>query len=157
MKLVPNRLRFTLRTLFIVVTVLCVFLGRIVYLAQEQKQAVAAVESTGPLVVYDFGKVTGTMPPGPAWLWSVVDKNLCFDVKYVWLGKSATDDTLRQVGKLRHVQLIKIVDAPGITDRGLEHVKGLSHLSELWVLRTSVTQRAAKELERPDRRVYWSD
>jgi hypothetical protein len=71
----PKRLfRISLRTLFVLTTVLCVWLGFKVHPVEQQQEAVAWVMERGGHVIYDFefdGDVIAipyAKPPGPDWL-----------------------------------------------------------------------------------------
>lgn len=59
---------FSLRTLFVVMTVLGIWLGVIANRAREQREAVAAIKGLGGTVYYDWEFGTGGKPRGPAWL-----------------------------------------------------------------------------------------
>jgi hypothetical protein len=71
--------RFSLRTLLVLMTVLCVWLGFKVNAARRQKEAVLALRETGAMIVFDYQlrTVSGLpqkkidltrSPPGPVWL-----------------------------------------------------------------------------------------
>ena len=55
--------RFSLRTLLLLIAVLCVWLGIQVNAARRQREAVAAIQSAGGSVVYDYEIVP--RPPTP--------------------------------------------------------------------------------------------
>lgn len=57
------RVRFSLRALIVVMTVLCLFLGHKAHRAREQRQAVAALEAAGAQVSYQQSTVTGWLFP----------------------------------------------------------------------------------------------
>ena len=58
--------QFSLRTLMVLVTVLCVWLGLVSERARKQREAVAAIEALGGWVWYDYQN-SGQEPPGPKW------------------------------------------------------------------------------------------
>src|SRR5262245_40067519 len=73
-------LRFSLRTMLLLITALCIWLGFQINAARRQKEAVAAILSVGGAVYYDYqyaplavGGPSYTLdqnrtPPGPQWL-----------------------------------------------------------------------------------------
>jgi hypothetical protein len=146
---------FSLRALFIVVTVLGVWLGFIVHHARQQKAALAALESVGGYFYYDYQYeppetyYPNAAPPGPSWFWRFVDKDLFFDVVAVGLNsKPATDDTLEQVRRLRRLQQLDLAGAPKVTDKGLNNLNALNRLTYLRLDGTSVSESAAEEFQR---------
>src|SRR5262245_25282078 len=76
----PRWLRFSLRTFFATLTLLCVWLGLQVNAAKRQRSAAAAIVKAGGDVRYDYQKVSpgpggatidwdaSITPPAPAWL-----------------------------------------------------------------------------------------
>ena len=62
-----RRFRFSLRTLFVAVTLLCLWLGLHVHRAYEQKRAVDDLEELGALVYY--------RPPA-VWLATFLDRDM---------------------------------------------------------------------------------
>ena len=74
----PRRrwLQFSLRTLFVLLTVLCVFCAWLkvtVERARKQREAVSALKTAGAIVHYDFDydrfgkRIAQPKAPGPAW------------------------------------------------------------------------------------------
>ena len=65
----PKRrwLQFSLRTLMVVVTVFCIWMGITAKRARLQKQAVEAVLEAGGRIIYEHQE-TNSDPPGPEWL-----------------------------------------------------------------------------------------
>ena len=87
--MMPHRryLTFSLRTLFILLTALAVWLGVVVNRAREQREAVKAIEALGGRVRYDWQRSTGVAvmgyidvkmlaakkrPSGPAWIRQII-------------------------------------------------------------------------------------
>jgi len=147
----PKRrwLQFSLRTMFVVVTVFCVFLGMVVKRARDQKLAVEAILEAGGTVYYqhqsDFD--SPTVPPGPEWLRGLVgDEYFSTVTKVILLGPKFNDTTLLAVGKLTDVKSLGFYDAT-ITDAGLLHLKRLTNLDTLVILNSSVTDAGVKKLK----------
>jgi hypothetical protein len=150
-----RRLKFSLRTLFAVITIFGIWLGWHVHHAQQQKQAIAAIEAIGGYYYYEYQydppeTYDGLRsPPGPAWLWKLVDDNMFFDVAAVGLNsKPATDKTMNQVRKLTQLQQLDLADAAQVTDRGLQCLEGLNRLNYLRLDGTSISDGAIREYQR---------
>ena len=60
--------QYSLRTLFVLVTVLCVWLAVTVERVRKQREAVEAIEALGGQVYYEYQSSGGQEPPGPKWL-----------------------------------------------------------------------------------------
>ncbi len=106
-------LRFSLRTMLVVVTVVCVLLASKVRQAEKQRKVVAWVLESGGGVVYDFERnfadqdghpighylqngdwVSHAEPPGPTWLREMVGMDyLAAIVEVRWYNKAVTDVT----------------------------------------------------------------
>jgi hypothetical protein len=143
----PRRrmLRYSLRSLLVAVTVLCVALGFWVNGAQRQRQAVADITAAGGVVRYDFeyhGQATwravdGELP-GPDWLCRLLGVDLFDNVTYAELTYDATDDTVAHVGGLERLQELHLGNSQ-VGDAGVAHLSGLTRLEVLWLYDTQVT------------------
>jgi hypothetical protein len=147
--------KFSLRTLFIVVTVFTIWLGSRVHHARQQRMAIAAIEAIDGYYYYDYQfdppetYYGDRLPPGPVWLWRYVDQNMFFDVVAVGLNsKPATDETLRQVRTLARLQQLDLAAAGSVTDKGLKELEGLGHLTYLRLDGTSVSDEVVREYQR---------
>ncbi len=67
--------RFSLRTILLFATALCLWLGMTVTQARQRERAVKAIEAAGGTVGYDYqydfakhGSRNQPRPPGPLWL-----------------------------------------------------------------------------------------
>jgi hypothetical protein len=136
-----RRLRFRLRTLLIVITVLAVCLGAYISSLRERERAVAAILQLGGTVNYDYEfKEAGTSsanaePPGPKWLrrllgpqWRVTVVRVSF---WSESGGKATDQDLAVLEALPHVRSLYLDANSAITDDGLRHIAQLSELESL--------------------------
>jgi len=76
-------LTFSLRTLFVLLTVLAVWLGVVVNRAREQREAVKAIEALGGFVFYDWqnARPATDEPAGPIWLRRTIGDD-CFQEAY---------------------------------------------------------------------------
>jgi hypothetical protein len=65
-----------------------------------------------------------------------------------------SDDDLKAIGKLSKLERLDLTGNKHVTDRGLEYLKGLKHLTHLDIRRTSVTTQGLRQLkELPLRRI----
>ena len=121
--------QFSLRTLFVLVTVLCVWLAVTVNRARKQREAVAAIEAVGGLVTYEYQYDSSdtfsatAKPPGPEWLRELVGEEYFVSVTFVGLQNTQ------------------------VTDACLEHLKGLTNLETLNLIGTQVTDAGVKNLQ----------
>jgi len=93
----PSKLRrrwfqFSLRTLFVLVTVLCVWLAVTANRARNQREAVAAIEELGGSVRYEYQNSFGQEPPGPKWLRELVGEEYFVSVVDVFLHNTKVTD-----------------------------------------------------------------
>jgi len=173
----PKRrwLQFSLRTLFVVVTVFCVWMGIIAKQARDQKQAVEMIRDMGGMVLYQYqvdqfqssrvilvtDKTTDLpfpRPPGPEWLRRIVGDEYFFTVASIYLdGPHFTDASLLVAGQLTDAKFLRL-DNTQITDAGLVNVKGLTNLQMLSLGTTQVTEEGVKQLQQslPNCRIHRS-
>lgn len=155
----PKRrwIRYSLRTLLVVVTIASAgfgWLGVKVRQAQRQKEAVEAIVKLDGYVMYDFqtnSRNFSASPPGPDWLRKVLGVDFLASVTFVSLKSHGPDRAhvtdgdlvhLRDLGELQTIQL----DWTEITDTGLLHLQDLRQLTMLSIRDTQVTERGCKEL-----------
>lgn len=152
-------LRYSLRGLFLVMTILCVWLAILFNQARRQRRAVKAIADTGGVVAFDHHfrqKSKDAQPPGPAWLRRLIGDELFRTPQHVDLrGDKITDEFLAEhLPGLRGVQFLSIdsphvsdaplVDiaklesvhmvsrrCPRVTDAGLEHLARMPQLTAL--------------------------
>ena len=159
----PRRrwLQFSLRTLFIVVTVFCVWLGFVVSKAREQRLAVEAIRAVGGYVSYNYQysaqvgvlgwpKVLGNPPPplpGPVWLRKLIGTEYFSIATEVWLSGQRTNDIpFSAIQRLRKLTGLTIHDTK-ITDTELEHLQGLASLKTLYFVNVEISDEGIKKLE----------
>ena len=157
-----RRFQYSLRSLLVFVLLASVFMawfGARWRAARQQREAVAAIESLGGDVEYDYirkwiasGATTGPPPdpPGPAWARSLLGDDFFAGVvrvgpggRYTWSNGSApapfTDEWLEHIGKLSRLESLNLRGASHITDAGLAKLEGLTHLRRLELGFTSAT------------------
>ena len=140
----PKRrwLSYSLRTMLLLVTLLCVWLGVQVNRANKQRRAVEAIEKLGGAVMYDCEERryrpggSGSKPPGPAWLRTLIGRDYFDTVVQVDLvdlyDEDAIDIVLQHAAKLPDIQYVGSWSrSPRISDNELVRLKGLTHLEQL--------------------------
>lgn len=130
-------LRFSLRTMLVIVMVACLLLASKVRQAERQKIAVAWVKKMGGDVAYDYQPKIGTIfwldvhrpdePPGPRWLVELIGVDYFSTVAGVRLdGSQVTDLTpLTSLSRLKDLNL----------ERTVADLTPLAKLNELETLR----------------------
>jgi Leucine Rich repeat len=93
----PKWLRFSLRTLLVVMTVLCVWLGFKVNAARRQKEAVAAILNAEGSVRFDYQMVPDPIAPDDASKASWRNQDQSTPPGPVWLRKAIGDEYFREV------------------------------------------------------------
>ena len=108
--------RFSLRTLFVLVTVLCIWLGFQVNAAHRQKEAVAAIQKAGGYVLFDYQITRGgaimanASPPGPGWLRKFIGEDYFRKVKNVNLSETTTESGFSQLALLPDLDVLALED-----------------------------------------------
>jgi len=149
----PKRqwLQFSLRTLFVVVTVFCIWLGVITKKAREQRLAVEAIRAWGGSVFYEHESLAArgggraaagvrrSDTPGPEWLRRLIGDEYFFTVaRVVGIGSTVDDAGLEAIGRLTDVQELNL-NYTDVTDAGLEHLNGLTNLKKLYLNDPKIT------------------
>jgi len=132
------RFQFSLRTLLIVVLVLCLplgWLGEKVRQARRHQETVKAIEEAGGYVGHEY---------------EVLGLDLG-DVDYVGLGRDSGDaeleDLKEQLEGLTGLRALDVDCCYGITDAGMEHLQGLNNLKWLNISHTKVTEAGLEDLK----------
>lgn len=176
--------QYSLRTLFLLVTIFAIWLGFTVHRVNRQRDAVAAIREMGGWIRYDFQISSGKFDPKaqssiPNWLLrfvgydffhDVVEVNLVYNddgpqrlnnpnVIYVPLkclgglprlkalflyDAQATDQGLAHVGRLKHLEKLYMWDASEVSDIGVQHLRNLSHLKDLHINNSNITDEALR-------------
>lgn len=151
--------QFSLGSLFLVVTALCVGLAFVAVPAERQRQAVAAVQALGGWVQYvEFGE-TESNARLKTYLRRWLPRDYFDDVQAIDLeSRKVTDADLANLESLKHLQTLNLRGTE-VTDAGLVHLRGLTELRSLYLYRTQVTDTGAAQLQHalPNCRIgrYW--
>jgi Leucine-rich repeat (LRR) protein len=164
-----RRFQYSLRTLFIVVTlfaIACSCIAVVLQNAKGQRDAVEAIKKAQGYVTYDFwddAEFQGKKgPPGPAWLRALLGDYYFSDVVSVsgnltdvemvhlkrltklrklkiWMAYRVSDAGLAYLKGLTELQILDLSSCSNISDAGIVHLKGLTKLQKLDLSSTQVT------------------
>ena len=143
------RFQFGIRTLLVLVVAValpCSWLGVEIGQAKREREAAASLEKLGGSVERWSPDHWGT-PSGPQWLCSVLGDNF-FDG--VWCASfphtQVTDAGLEHLKGLSHLNTLNL-DRTRVSDAGLKHLKGWSQLQCLSLVGTQVTDAGLEYLK----------
>jgi hypothetical protein len=131
-------LRFTTKTLLVVIAVIALFLGWRTRLAFKQRRAVAAVQRAGGYVQYDYHlsdtrttDITEKRPATPDFLvrWLGVDF-FSRVVEVTVMGKDVSNDDITPLQSLPHVRRLTIAGS-NVNSDSLKALQGLKRLQVL--------------------------
>jgi hypothetical protein len=156
--------QYSLRTLFLLTLLASIGLSWFtvrMQRARRQKEAVEEIQRLDGAVQYDYevqqsgNRLPGAVPPGPAWLRSLLGDDVFAAVVYVYFPSSVTDAGLEHLKGLTQLQTLDLIDTQ-VTDGGLKHLKGLMQLRRLLLKGTRVTKEGVKTLQQalPNCRIY---
>ena len=140
-------LRFSVRSLLVLVLVVGSLLGWLIYRVRAQCEAVAAIQKAGGFVVYRWkwrnGSVDRLGKPGvPGWLLQWLGPDFFYGVKRVDLvadfGDGADDRLMIRVAQLRDLEALNLHGDKDVTDVGLAHFEGLNQLRALDLSKSGV-------------------
>jgi hypothetical protein len=146
-----HRIRFSLRALMIAVLVLGVGLGWVVYRAQIQRNAVAAIERAGGSVLYDWHYKNGRPDSRGKSRWPkrLVDQlgpDYFGSVVFVFVPEKGSDVELAQVGRLNRLERLW-VRSPAVTDAGLAQLQNLTRLQNLMFAGSAISDDGLSHLK----------
>jgi Leucine Rich repeat len=154
------RIRSSLRTLFVLMTIAALLLGICAHRAARQQSAIAAVEKLGGNVFYDYQCDDHGNPNWGNWdqlpYAYVIPRSLVAqwggdyfnDVACVNLnGRSITDDDLKQLAPLARILQLSLANT-NITDDGLAYLKGFDDLRRVDLSGTKITSAGVSALKR---------
>jgi len=138
--------RYRLRTLMLVVTVFCIWLGITVIRARNQRQAVEAILALGGTIRYEHevenarfgGLIVRPDLPGPEWLRPLVGDEYFFRVRQITLNGSKVDDTNVAVIRRLTGAVWLSLSFSEVADESMLHVKSLSNLDTLDLNNTQI-------------------
>ncbi len=134
----PRRrwLRFSLRSLLLLVVVISIPLGWKVNRARNQRVVVEELQKLNAVIEYDYEKVPGNPfirqpPPAPKWLTDLLGIEYFGDVVKVEVeGPQVNDETIALVARLPELHSAGFASRGGITDSGLVHFARMHKLEE---------------------------
>ena len=171
----PRWLRFSLRTLLVVMTVLCVWLGFKVNAARRQKEAVEALLESGNFEVYydyqcspvpgqpgDYNIDGEALPHGPAWLRKLLGDDFFCNVvglQYLRQPRGVAESCFAQIARLPDLRFIYLTGARIATSRNagedrpinssdLSILSGLTKLEKVDASYTAVGRSGLVALDR---------
>ena len=121
MRLNRRYLTFSLRTLFVLLTALAVWLGVVINRAREQREAVKAIEALGGEVAYDWAWDVKTPkgPTGPAWLRRLIGDDFFQTVERVSFYNAS--DCVAAIPDLRRLRELESVSVEPPTSKAAEN------------------------------------
>jgi hypothetical protein len=139
-------LRFSLKTIFVLVTLYCIWLAVIALRAHKQHRAVKRIQELHGAIAFAFElDADGNWKQNPqpfvtAWIRNALGEDYFRRVAIINFdeGSDPTDDDLRVLENLADVQQLTLTNRKKITDAGLSHLAGLKHLNVLVLNGTSV-------------------
>ena len=149
--------QFRLRTLMVFVTlcaVACSWFAVKLQQARRQREAVEAIREAGGHVTYDYeidadgSRIQSPEPPGPAWLRKTLGVDFFSDVRCVYfyaLWSGFGDDGMEHLKELPSLQELYLSHTQ-VGDAGLEHLKGLTSLKWLRLSNTKVSNAGLEHL-----------
>ncbi len=176
--LTPKRrwFQFRLRTLFVLVGVLCVsfsWLGWKLEQKRQERAAVASIWDLGGVALYDWeGIISPSIPPGPSWLHRFLGDDFFAHVAMGDLhqdgrraggdlvhvearvglerlfvnGAEVTDAGLSHLGRLHGLKVLHL-QLPLVSDAGLVHLKDLTRIQDISLYGTQTTDAGLVHLK----------
>ena len=138
--------QYNLRTLFIVVTVVCGLLAWLVIPIERQRAAILSFRRLGADVIYS------PIPDDESWLRRTLRTALPCDyfdsIDHFNIQSCPTfsDSDLEWIQPLTRLEVLVVYDAP-VTDAGLKHLSGLTRLRTLVLDKTQVTDAGLVHLQ----------
>jgi len=149
-KLKRRWFRFSLRTILVVITFLCIWLAVKFSAARRQHEAVKAILEVGGNVLYDYQRDTDGKflhdtngriieepdPPGPTWIRKLFGDDFIVNVVEVGIPDStdekliALSPHLKQLPKLRR---LFVGHSNKLTDSGVKSLENLTQINELYL------------------------
>ena len=140
--------RFSLRSMLLALTLLCIWLGILASRASDQRQAVAAIRALGGRVLYDYQMPGSGAPNDSNWLRGIMQHDFFANVVFVGLiGTDATNADLVHLQRLRKLEGLSLVGTD-LTDESLAQVAACTNLKTLDLRLTETTDAGLVHLQR---------
>ncbi len=148
--------RFSMRTMIVVVTAFCVWLGITSSRANRQRRAVEIIKKAGGTAYYDFDadddgvlRTPPLSPSGPDWLRRSIGIDYFSTVVRVGLDdrKNPNDDAFAALADLPQLRNL-FLGGSAVSDAVMSRLKGLNQLHALIVVHSTVTDAGWKAFER---------
>jgi hypothetical protein len=149
------RFQFSILSLLVLAVVVAVpfsWLKTEMNAAKRQREAVEWIKKAGGDVGYDDAERHSVMwtfpiPSAPPWLWNLLGDDFFADVAQVNLsGRAVSDAGLEHLEGLTHVEVLWL-HLTNVNDAGLQHLKALTRLQELWLDVTRVSDPGMEQLK----------
>jgi Leucine-rich repeat (LRR) protein len=145
------RFQFSLRSLLIfmlVCAIACAWVTRRMERKRKEREVVEAIIKSGGDAEYDY-RMRNAVPPGPDWLRKLLGKNFFSEVAFVNLDRMVVTDA----PKVDIVILTALPQLQGLnlcgpfSDSELAHLKALTRLQSLNLVRTKITDAGPENLK----------
>ena len=154
-------LRFSLRGLFVVVTVLCVWFGYETTRARKQSAAVTKLKKLGVFIRFDYDydpngvQIPNAEPWASVWLRETLGEEyfrsvVTVDATFPSFEKAErrTRAALEEIGNLTDLTALEVGGNSFVTDDGLVHLANLKKLRTLYLYRTEIAGPGLLHLSR---------
>ena len=157
-------IRFSVRTLLVIMTVVSVWFGSLVNKAKRQERAVALIHSLGGRVMYDYqfdadyvlidhegigGEDPAPEPSAPQWLRNLLGDHYFCDVIEIsfWNSPRVTDDVVATVSHLPKLRAVCICKCP-VTDNVVKQLaRTASSIKKLVLRQTECSDTALQHIK----------
>lgn len=144
-----NWLRFSLRSLVLLLTIACIWLAVVFNQCRRQRRAVEAIVNAGGQVTFDYQERKGeeATPPGPTWLRSILGEELFRTPVEVRIKGEGIDDAflaehLPGVSSVRRLSIRSDL----VTDKAMSDIAGLEKLNWLHIVSGQITDKGLASL-----------
>jgi hypothetical protein len=148
--------RYSLRTLLLLITLLCFWIGWQVNRAQRQKQTVASIRAVGGLVHYEHERLEGEdgvpdLPerplPGPDWLHELLGVDYFASVEYVMLEEDVPENVLKGLAHLKGLKYLDFNGSGTLNDEDLSYIARVHSIEGLTLDGKNLTSRGLDSLK----------
>lgn len=161
-----NWFALSLKTAFLVLTLLCIWLGFVVSAARRQERIVEAVCELGGYIEYDYewdsevrqmidwegngGVGPAPEPAGPSWLRGLIGKHYFCSVVWVYLPATpdASDELVADIGQLSELRYLCLHGCSNVTDAGIRQLPSSLPLISLDLDSTALSDAGVRHVSR---------